>query len=356
MKPEMPTLGKPTRSRLGSIVMFVVLTAVLAGAVLWFRGRHKEPPPAPPPPAVKLDASAAPVNAPSAGDEPPPDGGSAATAAKAEPAESASNRALKAAGYRHVHAVVNGPLETAIVGAAGHDLGVPLTQVVVRTLVWWCEVPGDLRKGDVVDMLVTDRPGEEPRIDAVKFKSEKFGKTFRAYRYQAPGDTFSRFYEPDGKELERRLANAPLDDYEQVTSLLRDGRGHKGVDFKTPVGTPVKAPFEAEVGRKTWNFKGNGNSIELKESGGKHRTALFLHLSEIAPEVKPGATVSRGQVIAKSGNTGHSFAPHLHYQLQTSDGKIVDPFSSFDTDRRALPADQKAAFTETMQKLDPLLE
>jgi murein DD-endopeptidase MepM/ murein hydrolase activator NlpD len=285
------------------------------------------------------------------------DGGQpAAEAAKPEPAESASTRALKAAGYRHVHAVVNGPLETSIVGAAGHDLGVPLTQVVVRTLVWWCEVPGDLRKGDVVDMLVTDRPGEEPRIDAVKFKSEKFGKTFRAYRFQAPGDNFSRFYEPDGKELERRLQSAPLDDYEQVTSLLRDGRGHKGVDFKTPVGTPVKAPFEAEVGRKTWNFKGNGNSIELKETGGKHRTALFLHLSEIAPEVKPGATVSRGQVIAKSGNTGHSFAPHLHYQLQTSDGKILDPFSSFETDRRALPADQKAAFSEAIQKFDPLLE
>jgi murein DD-endopeptidase MepM/ murein hydrolase activator NlpD len=83
---------------------------------------------------------------------------------------------------------------------------------------------------------------------------------------------------------------------------------------------------------------------------------MFLHLSEIAGDVKPGVTVSRGQVLGKSGNTGHSFAPHLHYQLQTSDGKILDPFSSFDTDRRTLPADQKAAFDSTVQKDDQLLD
>jgi murein DD-endopeptidase len=348
----MLTLGKPARSRLGSVVALVVLAGVLLGGLLWWRSKPKAPTPKPPIVNANVDASAnanANVNANVNAD------GGPAVADKAE-TDSAAARALKSAGYRHVHAVVNGPLETAIVAAVGRDLGVPLTQVVVRTLVWWVEIPGALRKGDTIDMLVTDRPGEEPRIDAVRFKSEKSGKTFRAYRFQAPGEAFSRFYEPDGKELERRLENAPLDDYEQVTSLLRDGRGHKGVDFKTPVGSPVKAPFEATVERKNWNFKGNGNSIEMRENGGKHRTALFLHLSEIAPEVKPGATVSRGQVIAKSGNTGHSFAPHLHYQLQAPDGKILDPFASFDTDRRALPSEQKAAFEETIHKLDPLLE
>jgi len=351
MKPEMPTLGKPARSRLGSVIVLILIASGALGTLLWWRGRHKAP--APTTPVTAVDASAnvnvnvnVNVNANA-------DGGVAAVAP--EPADAAATRALKAAGYRHVHAVVNGPLETAIVQAAGRELGVPLTQVVVRTLVWWVEIPGDLRKGDVIDMLVTDRPGEEPRIDAVRFRSEKMGKTFRAYRFQAGGDAFSRFYEPDGRELERRLKDAPLDDYEQITSLLRDGRGHKGVDFKTPVGSPVKAPFEATVGRKNWNFRGNGNSVELAEQGGKRRKALFLHLSELAPEVKTGATVSRGQVIAKSGNTGRSFAPHLHYQLEASDGKILDPFASFETDRRALPAAERTGFEETMHKLDGLL-
>ncbi len=95
---------------------------------------------------------------------------------------------------------------------------------------------------------------------------------------------------------------------------MRDGRGHKGVDFKTPMGSPVKAPFEATVVRKNWNWKGNGNSIELHESGGHGWTVLFLHLSEPS-SLASGAHVSRGEVVGKSGNTGHSFAPHLHYQL-----------------------------------------
>ncbi len=81
-----------------------------------------------------------------------------------------------------------------------------------------------------------------------------------------------------------RLENSPLDDYEQVTSLLRDGRRHKGVDFKAAVGTPVKAPFTGVVKRKNWNFSSNGNCLELEELGGKRRRALFLHLSELPHE------------------------------------------------------------------------
>jgi murein DD-endopeptidase MepM/ murein hydrolase activator NlpD len=360
MKPEMPTLGKPARTPVGRAVAVLLLVAVAIGTFVFFRTRGKPAPTSPPKPAPsESKPAAAPAAAAEAQAE--ADGGATAaaeTAGKAAPApaEAAADAAAKKAGYRRVHAVINGPLETALVQAVGRDLGVPLTQVAVRTLVWWVEVPGDLRKGDTLDLLVVERAGEEPRIDAVRFKSEKLGKTFRAYRYQGAGDGFARFYEPDGHELERRLQSAPLDDYEQVTSLLRDGRGHKGVDFKTPVGSPVKAPFDAEVVRKNWNWKGNGNSVELRETGGKHRTAMFLHLSEVAPEVKPGATVSHGQVIAKSGNTGHSFAPHLHYQLQAPDGKILDPFSSFETERRALPADQKSAFESTVQKDDQLLQ
>ena len=92
-----------------------------------------------------------------------------------------------------------------------------------------------------------------------------------------------------------RLEHSPLDDYEQVTSLLRDGRRHKGVDFKAAVGTPVKAPFTGVVKRKNWNFSSNGNCLELEELSGKRRRALFLHLSELPRELKPGKRFSAGQ-------------------------------------------------------------
>ena len=63
--------------------------------------------------------------------------------------------------------------------------------------------------------------------------------------------------------------------------------------------------------------------------------ALFLHLSDVPEAIRPGVAVNRGQVIATSGNTGHSFAPHLHYQLEAG-GAAIDPFDSHATERRGL--------------------
>ena len=137
-------------------------------------------------------------------------------------------------------------------------------------------------------------------------------------------------------------------------SLLRDGRKHKGVDFKAPVGTPVKATFEGVVARKNWNFRGNGNSVEIHESGGAGRSALYLHLSELPKTLSVGQRIKKGETFAKSGNTGHSFAPHLHYQLMNGD-KVIDPFVSHKTTRISLPASERSPFEHKKAELDALL-
>jgi len=155
--------------------------------------------------------------------------------------------------------------------------------------------------------------------------------------------------------LELRLQDAPLDDYEQVTSMIRDGRRHKGVDFKTSVGSRVRATFDGVVTRKNWHFRVNGNCLEVTESGGNHRRALFLHLSELPKSLHVGLAVKKGEVIATSGNSGHSFAPHLHYQLMLGETHVLDPFTSHPTYRRSLPATSKAAFDAETRRLDALL-
>ncbi len=256
----------------------------------------------------------------------------------------------------YVRVVVSGPLETGFVTEVGRDLGEPLTQVVTRVLVWWVSVPADLRPGDVVEALFSERPAAEPLVHAVRFRSAKAGRTFEAFRFQEPGAAFARFYTPDGNELELRLKDAPLDDHEQVTSLIRDGRGHQGVDFRTPVGTPVKATFDAVFVRRNWNFRANGNCLELRERGGTHRTLYFLHLSEVSPDLRAGVRVAKGQVVAKSGNTGHSFAPHVHYQLMSPSGKVLDPFAVQPTFRRAMPPAHRAGFEGEVKRLTGLLD
>ncbi len=339
----MPRLGRPPyRARRRRVVRVALAVIVIgAGLATWLWIAADEPETTSPPAPVaasRADADAAP--APS----------------QPAPAPASADDLLGPLGMRYAQVVVAGPLETAFVTALGRDLGAPLTQVVTRSLVWWVSIPGDLRRGDVVEALFSERPGAEPLVHAVRFRSERAGKTFEAYRFQEPGAAFARFYTRDGNELELRLQDAPVDEHEQVTSLIRDGRGHQGVDFRAPVGTPVKATFDAVVARRNWNFRSNGNCLELRERGGEGRTVYFLHLSEVSAGLGAGDRVSKGQVVARSGNTGRSFAPHLHYQLMSRAGRVLDPFTSHRTVRRALPESHRAAFDAEATRLAGLLD
>jgi len=173
-------------------------------------------------------------------------------------------------------------------------------------------------------------------------------------RFRPAGAPFARYYTAEGAEVEERLVDGPVDDYEQVTSLLRDGRKHKGVDFKTPVGTPVRSPFDGEIVRRSWHFATNGNCLDVLEPrSGRH--AIFLHLDVVPAGMKPGRKVRKGEVIAKSGNSGRSTAPHLHYQLETADRRLLDPFAIHETRRVELEGAGKAAFLAERQRLEPLL-
>jgi len=340
MRPSLPTLGEPPkRSRFGSVVFVSLLLGGAAGGAWWWK-QHPGALPFQKPPVTVTEAT-------------PQDAGPATAAAPTPPP--APVDPLTAAGLSRASVKIDGPLETALVQATDATVGPALAQVVTRTLVWWVRVPNEILRGDTLDVLYQPRPGEEPLVHAVRFVSGKTGQTHRAYRFQAQGDGYARYFLPTSEELEERLENAPMDDFEQVTSLLRDGRGHKGVDFKAAVGSPVKAPFTGVIKRKNWNFSGNGNCLELEELGGKRRRALFLHLSELPRSLQPGARFSTGQVLAQSGNSGRSFAPHLHYQLMTQDDRVVDPFDSHRTFRRALSAEQRPALEVEIRRLDSLL-
>ncbi|MDD4886285.1 MAG: M23 family metallopeptidase [Thiomonas sp.] len=100
------------------------------------------------------------------------------------------------------------------------------------------------------------------------------------------------------------------------------GRGvefHNGIDFGVKVGTPIQATANGVVQSAGWK-SGYGNCVVIDHPFGYH--SLFGHLSKIM--VKPGDTITRGQVIALSGNTGRSTGPHLHYTLFYGD-KTLDP-------------------------------
>jgi len=273
---------------------------------------------------------------------------------------------------RRVTVTLHGPLEESIqraLPAAERSWGDQLTQVVNRLLVWSMQVSRDGRKGDKLEVLYelpTAQPSEiqaigdggpatkEPVVLALRYGSQKLGRLLTAYRFKPEGAPFARYYTAEGVEVEEHLVDSPVEGYEQITSLLRDGRRHKGVDYKTPVGTPVKAPFEGQITRRNWHFGANGNCLELVDAkSGRH--AIFLHLEAAPKEMQPGTHVAKGQVIAKSGNSGHSTAPHLHYQLEAPDGRVLDPFAVLPTRQVKLDGSAKAAFDQERTRLDPML-
>jgi murein DD-endopeptidase MepM/ murein hydrolase activator NlpD len=97
------------------------------------------------------------------------------------------------------------------------------------------------------------------------------------------------------------------------------GTQHPGVDFAAKTGTDVKATADGKVILVGWDDI-YGKLVALDHENGY--TTYYGHNSKIL--VNPGDVVRRGQVIALSGNTGRSSAPHLHYEIRKDDVP-VDP-------------------------------
>ncbi|TSC85913.1 MAG: M24/M37 family peptidase [Parcubacteria group bacterium Gr01-1014_8] len=102
------------------------------------------------------------------------------------------------------------------------------------------------------------------------------------------------------------------------------GKGHNGVDFRASIGTPVKTALSGDV-------IGTGNSDAVRGcysygkwvliKHGNGLTTLYAHLSQI--NVSQGQSVSTGQAIGYSGNTGYATGPHLHFTVYASDAVQV---------------------------------
>ncbi len=99
----------------------------------------------------------------------------------------------------------------------------------------------------------------------------------------------------------------------------RWGRMHEGIDVAAPSGAPVRAAAAGRVVYAGW-MGGYGNLVVLDHGGGL--ATAYAHLSSVS--VSAGAAVVRGQVVGAGGSTGHSFGPHLHFEVRVG-GAPVDP-------------------------------
>jgi len=101
--------------------------------------------------------------------------------------------------------------------------------------------------------------------------------------------------------------------------FAHERRVHCGVDLAAPKGSCIVATAYGRVMEAGRNG-GYGKSV-LIDHGNGYQT-LYAHLSKIG--VKRGKRVKRGQVIGRSGETGRTTAPHLHYEVGLN-GQAIDP-------------------------------
>ena len=94
---------------------------------------------------------------------------------------------------------------------------------------------------------------------------------------------------------------------------------HKGIDWAVPTGTPVYASCGGTVAKAGWG-SGYGYCVYINHPDG--RQTRYGHLSKVL--VSAGQSVSQGQRIALSGNTGVSTGPHVHFEILIG-GSQVNP-------------------------------
>jgi murein DD-endopeptidase MepM/ murein hydrolase activator NlpD len=100
----------------------------------------------------------------------------------------------------------------------------------------------------------------------------------------------------------------------------RWGRMHEGIDIAVGSGTPVVAAASGIVIVSGW-MGGYGNLVVVDHGNGL--ATAYGHNTSVTVSV--GQSVSQGQLIAYSGNTGNSTGPHVHFEIRVG-GVAVDPF------------------------------
>ena len=215
----------------------------------------------------------------------------------------------------------------------------------------------DTRRGDRFQVLVEsdliDGQSLDSRVLAVKYEGARMDLTV------IRNSSDNRFYTPDGASLDPAFARHPFNgDYRMSSSFnLRrkhpvTGRvsPHYGTDWAMPIGTSVNAPADGRV-EKVGNHPLAGRFIVVRHDNG-YRTR-YLHLSQ--PLVSRGDRVNMGETIAKSGNTGRSTGPHLHYEVIVN-GNQVDPMRVDLPENQSLEGDALAAFQRESERLLATLE
>ncbi|MFI0777583.1 transglycosylase family protein [Streptomyces sp. NPDC021212] len=185
-------------------------------------------------------------------------------------------------------------------------------------------------------------PGQKLSLSGTKATQEAEGKPAAKpqarHRAQAKAKAKSRAVprhaerhvsKPAAKPAAATGFTAPVSGVSPTTSYRASGSSwssghHTGIDFPVGVGTSVKAMATGQVVSAGW-ADAYGYEVVIRHPDGKY--SQYAHLSQLS--VRAGQGVNVGQQIGRSGSTGNTTGPHLHFEVRTGPayGSDINPLS-----------------------------
>ena len=197
---------------------------------------------------------------------------------------------------------------------------------------WKVDFTRDLRPGDSFRVALERKVRPNGSIRSRHFLAIELrngDRVLRAIPQPLPGERYA-YFDEEGRSLRGAFLRYPVP--YRITSryttrryhpLLKRYRPHEGIDYGAPAGAPVEATASGVVTRACF-AGGYGRLVELRHPQGIR--TRYAHLRSIAPDVRPGAHVTQGQIIGRVGSSGLATGPHLHYEF-LKDGRHQNPLT-----------------------------
>ncbi len=179
----------------------------------------------------------------------------------------------------------------------------------------------EVQKGDNFAIVFEERRLDGAPVGLGDIKAVRFnhkGEDF--YAFQFGYEDQSGYYDQQGRSLKTAFLKSPLK-YAVVTSEFSASRFHPvqkrykphlGTDYAAPKGTPIYAVADGRITEAGFQ-RYNGNYVKIEHD--RVYATGYLHMSRIAPGMKPGRQVRQGEVIGYVGATGLATGPHVCFRF-----------------------------------------
>jgi murein DD-endopeptidase MepM/ murein hydrolase activator NlpD len=184
------------------------------------------------------------------------------------------------------------------------------------------------QRREAVNAAAAEKAADQRRYQQMRAESDRLARIIRQRAAEAR-ERARRAQRPSRSQLDGGLLSYPVNG--PVTSgfgmryhpLLGYTKLHTGTDFGVPTGTTVRSARGGTVIQSYYHGAyGHRVVVDHGYVNGRYLVTTYNHLSGSTSYV--GERLSRGETVGRSGNTGWSTGPHLHFEVMVN-GEFVDP-------------------------------